>query len=166
LLWQRQRSSNKAGAARPQQGQALDRQTLARLPPTVAGIMNKMDSRAKNELRKTLLKEFFRFNKPNFYLYGFVALLAALFFLAITDEYSCSTAPIYGKVVSFRAGSFGGYANFRSLGVRHEAEIRLQTGEAIYINKGNFTIGEEVTFRACKSGTLKLSKYEQIYVSR
>jgi len=38
LLWQGQRSFNKAGAARPQQKQAVDRQTLARLPPTVVGV--------------------------------------------------------------------------------------------------------------------------------
>jgi hypothetical protein len=44
LLWQRQRSFNKAGAARPQQGQALDRQTLARLPPTVAGVRAMMSN--------------------------------------------------------------------------------------------------------------------------
>jgi hypothetical protein len=50
LLWQRQRRSNKAGAARPQQGQALDRQTLARLPPTVAGVSPKGNCAMKDRV--------------------------------------------------------------------------------------------------------------------
>jgi hypothetical protein len=39
LLWQRQRSFNKAGASRPQQKAAADRKTLAGFAPSVLGVV-------------------------------------------------------------------------------------------------------------------------------
>jgi hypothetical protein len=78
LLWQRQRSFNKAGASRPQQGQALDRQTLARLPPTVAGVRHKF--------MNCISELFLEISSDAWAFFGLQALVVIAFFIALINE--------------------------------------------------------------------------------